>query len=638
MTDAGETSTAVYGGERERGVGGKFRREKKPPSTPYDRPPRGRWISRIVDPAKRLFYGLPSLFSPYPSSNLDDEVQLEEEQDAGDAEENCSLDILHSKVADAEQERKTTPRTGLDVVERAETSRERQKTSGSEEGELNRFQLATSTPLPQPIMQGGVGASPVDIARAYMGSRTSEMSITSTSWVPKTEKFGSTSEFPSKPIMPSPLPKAPIYWPGAVTQNQLDYSTPQSRNHRVGLHSFSRTPYSRTIFSKSKSKLTPLRGENERFPSNTPAPSQPTATPAYGSSYGSGGPLRRMRNRFSSATPARKATMLSTAERSPWAREHHVDYMPKKIYEPGSSSNTNQSTNSNAASPEAGVHNVHPHSSKLARQILEQLDRPITLKEKSNELKLAASWKNSSAAPVQNMKSPSTAGTVAGKSNTFNGVKLLLRQMGRVMVWRRKESIPSFLVETIYLVLNGPSPNLEKPNSQRSPPKGVNNDLPKASLLFGDPTKSAQRKPILPSIAIEKSGMRTSFASVTSPSFTFPFSTPYTTIAEPPTPSIMPSFSTSSPQQTKVSPNVPMCTSGNKITIAPAFPSSSVTVTPKDASALNFKFGSGKPRLSFAVTEDDAVATPSDNAIPKYKFGSDNSRLNFSLGSDALCY
>lgn len=114
-------------------------------------------------------------------------------------------------------------------------------------------------------MQDDIGASPVDIARAYMGCRTSEMGFTTTSLVPKIEKFGFPSEFSSKPAKPSPLQKAPICWPGAVTQNQLDYSTPQIRNNRSGLHSFSRTPYSRTVFSKSKSKVCRII-----FPFSTP--------------------------------------------------------------------------------------------------------------------------------------------------------------------------------------------------------------------------------------------------------------------------------------------------------------------------------------------------------------------------------
>uniref|UniRef100_A0A2P2INJ6 Uncharacterized protein MANES_14G133500 n=1 Tax=Rhizophora mucronata TaxID=61149 RepID=A0A2P2INJ6_RHIMU len=65
----------------ERGAGGKFRKAllRKPPAKPYDRPPprqqqRGRWLSKLVDPAFRLISGganlvFPSFFSK--SSTVD---------------------------------------------------------------------------------------------------------------------------------------------------------------------------------------------------------------------------------------------------------------------------------------------------------------------------------------------------------------------------------------------------------------------------------------------------------------------------------------------------------------------------------------------------------------------------------------
>ena len=104
-------------------------------------------------------------------------------------------------------------------------------------------------------MQHAIGASPIDIARAYMGSRTSEKCFTSTILARKTEKLGFNSELSSNPVSLSPLRKSPICWPGAITQNQSDYSMPQSQRNRSSLRSFSRTPYSRTIYSKSKSKV-----------------------------------------------------------------------------------------------------------------------------------------------------------------------------------------------------------------------------------------------------------------------------------------------------------------------------------------------------------------------------------------------
>ncbi|KNA24279.1 hypothetical protein SOVF_017160 isoform A [Spinacia oleracea] len=744
MADAGETSSAaradLYGGEGERGGGGgKLRRERKPPATPYDRPAGGRWLSRFVDPAKRLISGLPYLFSPAPSSNLADEVQLEEEQEAEDANENCVVDvvvqestggdghckvkgkskldivdedgldkrgdcsdgvpdieqiikgktfsredidhlmkILRSKVPDADQDSETPGMTGLNETEKAETSSGRQKASVDEEEDLNRYQLATSTTFSRPAMQDDIGASPVDIARAYMGCRTSEMGFTTTSLVPKIEKFGFPSEFSSKPAKPSPLQKAPICWPGAVTQNQLDYSTPQIRNNRSGLHSFSRTPYSRTVFSKSKSKVTPLRGDSERFPTFTPAPFQPTATPVSGKSmnnmteggYGSGGPVRRTRNKYTSATPSRESTLFSTAQRSPLARESFVDLTPKKFFEPGSSSTAVfNSLNSKEKSPEAGVQSVHPHSSRVARHILEQLDRPVTVKQKSNEMKLATSWKDSAVAalatPVQNISSSSTPEASASINKNANGVSFFAQINGKnydlpqegthTITGAGKDIFGSTTSldkkSSTFDASSGLSHSRENFNPQRSPEQGIDNNLPKTSLVFEAPSKAAagraepqnaHRKPMLPSIAIGKSSLGTSFSSVNNSGFTFPFTTPSAISAEPPTPSMTPSFLTSSPQQSKVSADLPAFNSANKITIAPpvvAFPSTTKGFTPNDASVPNFKFGSGKPRLSFAVEGDDTLSPPNDSAIPEFKFGSEKSRLNFGsiASSDTVC-
>lgn len=101
-----------------------------------------------------------------------------------------------------------------------------------------------------------VAASPIEIAKAYMGSRTTDIDNSSRGMISRNERsllLG--AELPSKPFIPPPSPKPSAYWPGAMVQDQRDYFTPQTHRARVGLHNFPRTPYSRTIFSKSKSKV-----------------------------------------------------------------------------------------------------------------------------------------------------------------------------------------------------------------------------------------------------------------------------------------------------------------------------------------------------------------------------------------------
>ena len=104
--------------------------------------------------------------------------------------------------------------------------------------------------------QDEVGASPVEIARAYMGTRSLEIGSGSKSIISKDERtLPHGVGLASNPFIASPSPKPPICWPGAVVQDQCGYFTPQSQRSRVGLNNFPRTPYSRTIYSKPSSKV-----------------------------------------------------------------------------------------------------------------------------------------------------------------------------------------------------------------------------------------------------------------------------------------------------------------------------------------------------------------------------------------------
>ncbi|KAH9610448.1 hypothetical protein KSS87_000132 [Heliosperma pusillum] len=666
MADGGESpSTAsLYGGERNNGVG-KVRKERKPPATPYARPPLHRrpngWISRIVDPAKRLLSDgatrfLPSLFSPSP---LPEEIHSEEEDATEEHNESISanllappssggvgssaaagnfkpdtantvdvdkrrehsdgalpdveqlikgktfsrkeidhlMEILRSRVDNVEQEIKAPHLTELQGVERAQTSKGKQKAAVTETEEIDRFQLAL-TPLQRPSLQSEIGASPVDIARAYMGSRTSEVGLASAGLSIKNETWGHTNEFLSKPILPSPLPKAPICWPGAVTQNQEGYLTPQSQKSRYGLHSFSRTPYSRTMYAKSKSKLTPVKSESERLSNILSTPLQPTETPGFGKSisrfaqgsYGSGGPIRRTRNKSTSAAPASESPLVRSIHRSPFAKEFNAEHMIKKNVEPGNFTKF-EPTSSKLQSSEVGISSVHPHSSKLARQILEHIDRPVTLKERSKELKLATSFKN-----------PPATALAPRVEDSNQGIKGI-----------------------------GVSESVELVSTKLHPQSnGAINGSGRDSTRF-EPS-STQRKPFLPSIAVGKSVLRNPFSSDTSAAFSFPVTTSTNTYYDLPTPTVMPS--SSSPQKPNVS------TTESKITIAPpvySLPPTSTTSNLNDDVGPKFKFGYGKARLSFALEGDDGTSS-SDAPSFSYKFGSGKSRLNFgSIASYAVC-
>lgn len=100
----------------------------------------------------------------------------------------------------------------------------------------------------------GVSASPIDIARAYMAGRTTEEGQDLHNFNSNSERAQPSNEFTRKPLLlPSPSPKPSICWPGAVVHDR--HTTPQSQRARIRLHDFPRTPYSRTILSKSTTKV-----------------------------------------------------------------------------------------------------------------------------------------------------------------------------------------------------------------------------------------------------------------------------------------------------------------------------------------------------------------------------------------------
>lgn len=96
----------------------------------------------------------------------------------------------------------------------------------------------------------------MDIARAYMSNRKSEPGLLSEK-IPDDERASLHGDHQmSKPFIPSMSPNPSTCWPGAMSESQRGYLTPRSqRGGRFGLHTFPRTPYSRNIFSKSKSKV-----------------------------------------------------------------------------------------------------------------------------------------------------------------------------------------------------------------------------------------------------------------------------------------------------------------------------------------------------------------------------------------------
>ncbi|KAJ6840913.1 uncharacterized protein M6B38_117735 [Iris pallida] len=99
-----------------------------------------------------------------------------------------------------------------------------------------------------------VGCSPIEIAKAYMGARTTPSGHDCQNGQLKNKILFSNENSVSK-LPSTPSARSPICWPGAVLPNDIEYLTPQRGRSRFG----PRTPYSGGIFPKATSKKSPRR-------------------------------------------------------------------------------------------------------------------------------------------------------------------------------------------------------------------------------------------------------------------------------------------------------------------------------------------------------------------------------------------
>lgn len=136
------------------------------------------------------------------------------------------------------------------------------------------------------------------------------------------------------------------------------------------------------------------------------------------------------------------------------------------------------------------------------------------------------------------------------------------------------------------------------------PPSG-----PRSGSLDKSPFNS---KPTLKHISINKPDPKRIVSNDNGINFTFPVSETSSVLSEPPTPSILPSFITSVPSQTKEGPLVPTYTFGTKKAtqrLVFSFPSTSEgSEGDVEGSDIKFKFGSDKKsRISFSSVGKDAI-------------------------------
>ncbi|KAI3848563.1 hypothetical protein MKX03_011259 [Papaver bracteatum] len=502
---------------------------------------------------------------------------------------------------------------------------------------------------PQSALRDQVGASPIDIAKAYMGGRTSESGLDSQSLLLRDERTPRTDRFSSKLSIPSPLPKPSVCWPGAVMQDQRAYQTPQTQKHRIGLHNLAQTPYSRPTHPRSTSKL--LSG-GDRGINTMPNQWKQSHTPNFGYSqmtrktsspdkgFGSLGPIRRARRNSVERTPYR-GTSLNRFESSGASMD--ILRINNQNHEIGPSTNADidfQMANNKPPSS-VGISPVHPQSSDVARRILEHLDRAIpTPQKKVNELKMASSWRkpqSSSDTGVLNGLTYEQPHVVEGSDAQKSPVMLQHSSKGKEVANSSPFEAQLVQKKVDVATTNEAKANMSATNSSSSTNgfgfggnTGVKAATPSVGL-FKDahrkpptPHTFGRDKPALSSISITK---RDPKRFDNGSGFTFPVSASSSgNISEPPTPSILPFPSASGLPRPQENTSVPSDKSTENAVGAPSYSFRSQ----KTEDSIVFSF----PSTSSASPSGDSTSTPT------FKFGSDKKdRLSFrSFGENTKCH
>ncbi|XP_026387703.1 nuclear pore complex protein NUP1-like isoform X1 [Papaver somniferum] len=680
----------------------------RPPQQALARKNGGGWLSKIVDPATRIITGgvtriLPSSVSNvlFGSSEHDYHSGTEVNQDASDEIPEDISNISGSLEGEGSPAEADRPKSGSDddpsagnklgsssdgssfsdiekklkeaTFSRHEYDRltkllhsrsshvDEQSTNTSNtaikkettDGVLAQENLhegkreASPAPHPQSSIRDQVGASPIDIAKAYMGGCTSKSGLNSQSVL---ERTPITDRFSSKLSIPSPLPKPSVCWPGAIVQNQQAYQTPQTQNRRIGLHNLARTPYSRPTHLRSTSKL--LSG-GDRGINTMPNQWKQSHTPNFGYSqvtrktsspdkgFGSLGPIRRTRRNSVETTPCR-GTSLNRFESSDASM--NILRINNQNYEIGPSTNADidfQMAN-NIPPSSVGISPVHPQSSDVARRILEHLDRAIpTPQKKVNELKMASSWRkpqSSSDTGVLNGLTYEQPHVVEGSDAQNSPVTLQYSSKGKEVANSSPFEAQPVQKKVVVPTTNEAKANTSATNSSSSTNGfgfgghiGVKAATPSVGLFKPDahrkpptPHTYGRDKPALSTISITK---RDPKRFDNGSGFTFPVSASSSgNISEPPTPSILPFPSASGLPRPQENTSAPSDKSTANAVGAPSYSFRSQ----KTEDSIVFSF----PSTSSASPSGDSTTTPT------FKFGSDKKdRLSFrSFGENTKCH
>ncbi|CAM8905475.1 unnamed protein product [Rhodiola kirilowii] len=407
---------------------------------------------------------------------------------------------------------------------------------------IDTWELAASTPLRRPTLPE-VGASPIDIARAYMGSISTGIGTPGRSAIQDDNQH----------------------------TDQKDGFRSVSKNSRskFGLYSSQRSPYSRTIDSKSKLKhqLTPSVDRHMSLHvSESPFRRIATPGPRQGidmgdasvDGYRSLGPIRSKRHNKVTHSPFRGSAVQKPVTDQGTLRVFQSE-------DPGSARNISQfqHTKNKPYNRANGIQFAHPHSCQMAKRILDHIDRKVpTLHEKSEEIRIASVGQKTSPSKLttpllQKDKSVLSNG-FPSQSSDVDGHKLLAPNLFGIASNStqaqggdagasdsKKHNATQFISSTAHeetKVGKGYTSNISNQANEQFSSNisfgAVTSESP--AVPKAQHSDSFGKKPALASISIDRHNPRSGKLFGNSSGFTFPVPVSSGLLSEPPTPSITP--------------------------------------------------------------------------------------------------
>nr|BAO49706.1 nuclear pore complex protein Nup136b [Nicotiana benthamiana] len=443
MATAGEgTAAAAAAAYEGSGAGGKFRKRplrRNQNNTPYNRPPtalrNSSWLTKlVVDPASKLITsGAQRFFSsifqkrlppsptplplppPGPSQESKDLHQESSPNEytgalavAGQGDDHAACSSGDGTFSELEQllKQKTFTRTEINRLTELLRSKAADVPIGDEEkraeailskGALDSSSSLTEGNRSEKVTSGGVVATPVtnsrileddiaspaELAKAYMGSRSSKVSPSMLSRRSQAVREDTPLLRNVQYVQKSPLPSATTKTAGLLGVRENGFTTPRSHG-RSAIYSMARTPYSRVRQTEATSLTNYVNGgcSSSRSVSEHDVhfgSKQALKRRSYvlDDDLGSVGPMRRIRQ---------KSNLMSFGVSRPSAGVASASNLHPEV------SKVVGDVQDNKITPTRHIA-VPPKSSETAAKILEHLEK-MTPKGKSSESKLAARKEN----------------------------------------------------------------------------------------------------------------------------------------------------------------------------------------------------------------------------------------------------